>query len=184
MNKGMLTVGIIFLSLLALLLVNVLSNYSTGSELDYYLVKETTDAAMEDAIDYVYLRTCGLYRIDKEKFVENFVYRFADSVDATRDYTISFYDINEVPPKVSVKVDSLTVLAFSSKNGQETAKKNGLNGDSFSDNKAANITTNYDAILEADSLQDIAVEEGLRANDSRDSKYDQCRALNKTLGIS
>jgi len=58
MNKGMLTVGVILLSLIALLLINVLSNYSTGSELDYYLVKETTDAAMVDAIDESYLRTC------------------------------------------------------------------------------------------------------------------------------
>ena len=75
MNKGMLTVGIILLSIIALLLINVLTNFSTGSELDYYLVKETADAAMEDSIDKSYLRTCGLYRIDKEKFVENFVYQ-------------------------------------------------------------------------------------------------------------
>ena len=67
MNKGMLSVGIILLSVIALLLLNVLSNYSTGGELDYYLVKETVDAAMVDAIDASYLRTCGLYRMDKEK---------------------------------------------------------------------------------------------------------------------
>ena len=111
MNKGVLTVGIILLSLIALLLINILNNFSTGGELDYYLVKETTDAAMEDAIDYVYLRTCGLYRIDKERFAESFVLRFANSVDGSRDYTIRFYDINEVPPKVSVQVNSGTVLA-------------------------------------------------------------------------
>ena len=71
MNKGMLTVGIILLSVIALLLINVLTNYSTGGELDYYLVKETTDAAMEDSIDLYYLRTCGVYRLDKEKFDES-----------------------------------------------------------------------------------------------------------------
>ena len=95
MNKGMLTVGIILLSVIALLLINVLTNFSTGSELDYYLVKETADAAMEDAIDMTYLRTCGLYRIDKEKFVENFIYRFANNVDATRDYDIGKDDSKE-----------------------------------------------------------------------------------------
>ena len=79
MNKSILAVGIIFLSLLALLLINVLTNYSTGSELDYYLVKETTDAAMKDALDMSYYWNCGMYRIDKEKFVESFLYRFADS---------------------------------------------------------------------------------------------------------
>lgn len=150
MNKGMLTVGIILLSLIALLLINVLTNFSTGSELDYYLVKETADAAMNDSIDYAYLRRCGLYRIDKEKFVENFVYRFASNVDNTRNYDIKFYDINEVPPKVSVKIDSLTTLAFNAK-----------------DNKsAADISTSYDAIVESNNYGDLYVEEGLNSSSS------------------
>jgi len=157
MNKGMLTVGIILLSVIALLLINVLTNFSTGSELDYYLVKETADAAMEDAIDMTYLRTCGLYRIDKEKFVENFIYRFANNVDATRDYDIKFYDINEVPPKVSVKVDSLTVLSVK---GKDDSKE------------AADITTSYDAILETTYYGDFAVEEGLK-----NMSLDQCKKL-------
>ena len=112
MNKAMLTVGIIILSLATLLMINIISNYSSGSELDYYLVKETSEAAMIDAIDVKYYRENGLLRIDKEKFVESFVRRFADSVDTTRNYQLSFYDLNEVPPKVSVKVDSSTVLSF------------------------------------------------------------------------
>ncbi len=162
MNKGMLTVGIILLSIIALLMINVLTNFSTGSELDYYLVKETTDAAMEDAIDNTYLRTCGLYRIDKEKFVESFLYRFANSVDSTRDYHIRFYDINEVPPKVSVKVDSLTVLGVKP-NGTGSAE-------------AADITTSYDAILETEYYNDMTVEAGLR-----DAKSDQCKSLKELM---
>lgn len=166
MNKSFLAIGIIILSLIALLLVNVLSSYSTGSELDYYLVKETTDAAMEDSIDSVFLRKCGLYRIDKEKFVESFLYRFAQSVDANRDYHIKFYDINEVPPKVSVKVDSLTSVSFNVTGGEEKGKK-----------EAADITTNYDAILETKYLSDLSVEAGLRESDPNSMSYDQCRAL-------
>ena len=138
MNKGMLTVGIILLSVIALLLINALTNYSTGSELDYYLVKETTNAAMTDAQDYDYLRTCGVPRIDKEKFVESFILRLADNVDTTRGYKVSFYDINEVPPKVSVKVDSSTVLKFKVKD---------QNGKEQSD--AIDMTTSYDAIVES-----------------------------------
>ena len=138
MNKGMLTVGIILLSVIALLLINVLTNYSTGSELDYYLVKETTNAAMTDAQDYDYLRTCRVPRIDKEKFVESFILRLADNVDTTRGYKVSFYDINEVPPKVSVKVDSSTVLKFKVKD---------QNGKEQSD--AIDMTTSYDAIVES-----------------------------------
>lgn len=128
MNKAMLTVGIIILSLATLLMINIISNYSSGSELDYYLVKETSEAAMVDAIDVKYYRENGLLRIDKEKFVESFVRRFADSIDTTRNYRISFYDINEVPPKVSVKVDSATVLSF--------------------DNENLEMSTQLDAILE------------------------------------
>lgn len=143
MNKSMLTVGIILLSLISLLLINVISNYSTGGELDYYLVKETTEAAMEDAVDIEYYRLNSQLRIDKEKFVESFLRRFADSiVDPKRSYTISFYDINEVPPKVSVKVDSNTVLSFS---GQ-----------------AANISTALDAILETDYTEDPFTENALK----------------------
>ncbi len=142
MNKGMLTVGIILLALIALLLINVISNYSTGSELDYYLVKETTDAAMEDALDIGYYRLNGLIRIDKEKFVESFLRRFADSVDNTRGYTVSFYDINEVPPKVSVKVDSNTVLSFSG--------------------ESARLTTQVDSLVESDYEKDTYIESRLK----------------------
>lgn len=134
MNKGMLTVGIILLAVISLLLINVISNYSTGGELDYYLVKDTTEAAIEDAIDLQYYRQNGLIRMDKEKFVEGFIRRFADSVDNTRSYDVAFYDLNEVPPKVSVKVDSLTVLSFSG--------------------EAANISTSLDAIVESDYTSD------------------------------
>ena len=157
MNKGMLTVGIILLSLIALLMLGVMSNFSTGSEVDYYLLKETTDAALEDAIDHIYLRTCGLYRIDKDKFVENFLYRFANSVEANRDYRIRFYDINEVPPKVSVKVDSLTVLSVKGNDGNR---------------QAATISQRYDAIIEAKYFNDLVVEEGLNTPDS-----DICKSL-------
>lgn len=170
MNKGMLTIGIIFLSLLALLLVNILTNYSTGGELDYYLVKETADAAIEDAMDKTYARFCGLPRMDKEKFVENFVYRFASSVDATREYDLKFYDINEIPPKVSIQVDSLTVLSFKSKDDNGNLKS-----------EAANITTRYSAILESQYLSNIAIEDGLRSTDPISRNYDYCRAVSDII---
>ncbi len=134
MNKGMLTVGIIILALIGLLLINVISNYSTGSELDYYLVKETAEAAMEDAIDVKYYRDNYALRMDKDKFVESFLRRFADSVDNTRYYRIGFYDLNEVPPKVSIKVDSATVLSFDSQN--------------------LLMTTTYDGIVESNRKED------------------------------
>ena len=137
MNKGMLTVGIIMLAVIALVIVNIISTGSSGSELDYYLVKETTEAAMIDAIDLNYYRDSGQIRMDKDKFAESFLRRFADSVDNTRNYRIGLYDINETPPKVSVKVDSSTVLSF--------------------EGSAALLSTKLDSILETNYKNDIYV---------------------------
>lgn len=113
MNKAMLTVGIILLSIIALGVINLIQNYTTGQELDYYLLKETTEAAIEDAIDANYYREAGTIRMDKEKFAESFVKRFGKTLDDKRSYQIKFYDVNEIPPKVSVKVESSTSTTFS-----------------------------------------------------------------------
>ena len=120
MNKGVLGAGIIFLGAVALLIINIVTNYSTGGEVDYYLLKETSEAAMTDALDESFQQIHGVPRIDKQVLMESFLRRFADNVNDTRTYTIGFYGLNEVPPKVSVKVDSLTVLSFNNE-GEKTA---------------------------------------------------------------
>lgn len=134
MNKGMLGVGIIVMGLIALLMVNIVSNYSTGGELDYYLLKETSEAAIEDSLDRDFQVSYGLPRMDKEKFVESFLRRFAENVDATRTYDIKFIDLNEIPPKVSVKIDSNTVLTYN--------------------NDTTTISTQIDQIVETEAKKD------------------------------
>lgn len=134
MNKAMLSVGIVFLAVLALLLINVLNNYATGGELDYYLVKETTEAAMTDALDTNFQAMNGVVRMDKEKFVESFIRRFANNINDTREYKITFYALNEVPPKVTIKVDSLTALSFNGEAAEITT--------SISELVQSNTTTN------------------------------------------
>lgn len=144
MNKGILAVGIIFLGIISFLVIGLINNASTGSELDYYLVKETAEAAMIDAVDIKYYRDNGQLRMDKEKFVESFLRRFADSIDNTRhnthNYKIGFYDLNETPPKVSVKVDSSTVLSF--------------------EGSDIDLSTSIDAILESKYIEDQYVTNG------------------------
>ena len=132
MNKGMLGVGIIVMGLIALLMVSLISNYSSGGELDYYLLKETTEASIYDAMDLDFETNYGIPRMDKEKFVESFLRRFAENVDGTRSYNLKFLDLNEVPPKVSVKVDSTTVFE--------------------ANNQTAAISTQLDQIVETPSL--------------------------------
>ena len=136
MNKAYLTVGIIVLSILTLAAINLINNYSTGNELDYYLLKETTQAAMMDAVDNSYYSARGVFRIDKEKFVENFVLRFGSNVDNSREYDIKIYDINEVPPKVTIQIDSMN--ASLSPDGESNV----------------NISTRLEAILETNNKKD------------------------------
>lgn len=117
MSKGMVIVGIIILGMLTLVCVNLVQNYQSGNELDYYLLEETTEAAMLDAVDYGYYRNSGgIVRVDREKFLESFIRRFADSVDATKTYNIKIIDFNETPPKVSIKIGTQTVASVAGEN--------------------------------------------------------------------
>ncbi len=143
MNKATLIVGIILLAIITFGVVNVVQNYQTGNELDYYLLKETTEAAMTDAVDVGYYRLSGLLRIDKEKFVESFVRRFGENVSNQREYDIKFYDINETPPKVSIKVTSSTNAS--------------VEGDTLP------ISNNIDAILESKYYENKYVTEMTRS---------------------
>lgn len=113
MSKGMTIVGIIVLGVLTLAVVNIIQDYQTGSELDYYLLEETTEAAMIDAVDLGYYRTSGgILRVDREKFLESFVRRFAENVNRNQNYKVRILDFNETPPKVSIQVGSSTVATF------------------------------------------------------------------------
>lgn len=75
-------------------------------EHNYHLLKEATEAAMYDALDLAAYREDKTIRIDREKFVENFLRRFAESATLSKSYRIEIYDVNETPPKVSLIVKS------------------------------------------------------------------------------
>ncbi len=142
MSKPTLIIGILFVALLALGVINITQNYQTGNELDYYALKETTEAAMTDAVDIGYYRMYGLIRIDKEKFAESFLRRFAATVGNTRTYDIEFRDLNETPPKVSVLVNSQTAATV--------------------DNEGLKITNQIDAILESKYMDNKLVRDMTR----------------------
>ena len=99
---------IVLLGVIVIIAMMLINSVTTTTTKDYYLVKEVTEAAMADAVDYGYYREYKELRINKEKFVENFLRRFSETVNTNNEYTISFYDIYEAPPKVSVKVSSNT----------------------------------------------------------------------------
>lgn len=97
---------LIVLGIAIVVVMLLINNITTTSSEDYYLVKEIAQAAMVDAVDYAYYRQYSELRIHKEKFVESFVRRFAESVSLSNTYDIEFYDIYEAPPKISVRVSS------------------------------------------------------------------------------
>lgn len=101
------SVGLIVLGLVGLSIIILFQNITTNNENDYYLLKEVTEASMIDAIDMDYYRESGELKIIKDKFVESFTRRFAEStVFASSEYTINYFDIMEEPPKVTVSINT------------------------------------------------------------------------------
>ena len=84
----------------------LVSSVTSGTTQDYYMLKEVTQSAMVDALDYSYYRLYGDIKINEDKFLENFIRRYAESTTISKKFNIEFYDIYELPPKVSVKISS------------------------------------------------------------------------------
>lgn len=100
-------VGLIVFGLIGLTIILLFEQITTSNENDYYLLKEITNAAMVDSIDIAYYRETGDLKIVREKFVENFTRRYSEStLFIGTSYTISFYDIMETPPKVTILIDT------------------------------------------------------------------------------
>lgn len=101
------SVGLIVFGLIGLAIIILFQNITTNNENGYYLLKEVTEASMIDAINMDYYRETGELKITKEKFVESFTRRFAEStVFASSEYTINYFDIMEEPPKVTVSINT------------------------------------------------------------------------------
>ena len=97
---------LVLLGIFIVVIMLLVQNLTTSSTQDYYLLKEITEAALVDAVDYSYYRTFGEIKINKEKFYESFLRRFSENASTTTTYTVSFYGVYEAPPKVSVEIKS------------------------------------------------------------------------------
>lgn len=106
MKESFWGVFIISMGLIGIAFVFLFQNITNTDEHNMQLLKETTEAAMYDAVDLGAYRKDGTVKINREKFVENFVRRFAENASLARTYVIEIYDVNEMPPKVSLKVSS------------------------------------------------------------------------------
>lgn len=107
MRESFWGVMILTLGVISILFVFLFQNITNTDQNNYTLLKETTEAAMYDSIDELYYKETGTIKINGEKFTENFVRRFAENASLSNDYNITIYSINELPPKVSLKVESV-----------------------------------------------------------------------------
>lgn len=110
MNQSFWGIFIISFGLIILSVMFLFQSLTNTDEHNYNLLKETTEAAMYDSLDRVAYAEDKTIRIHREKFVENFIRRFANNANLSRNYRIEIYDINETPPKVSLKVSATGIL--------------------------------------------------------------------------
>lgn len=104
--------AVVGIGIVAIFFIYFFQTITNTDEHNYHILKEVTEAAMYDALDLASYRESGTIRIDREKFVENFLRRFAESATLSKTYKIEIYDVNEEPPKVSIKVSSAESTAI------------------------------------------------------------------------
>ena len=97
---------IIMFGIIAIIFIFFMQRATTTDQHNYTLLRETTEAAMYDAIDVNVYNEEGIVKINQQKFIESFLRKFAENASLSRIYKIDIYDINEEPPKVSLKVSS------------------------------------------------------------------------------
>lgn len=106
MKESFWMVFVVMTGIMSILFIFLFQSITNTDEHNYNLLKETTEAAMIDAFDLASYRYDGTIRIDREKFVENFFRRFAENANLSRTYNIKIYDVNEMPPKVSIQIST------------------------------------------------------------------------------
>ncbi len=125
---------IISAGVIIIALIFFMQKVTSSGEQTYTLLKETTEASMIDALDYdsyVMEGESKIIRMDREAFVESFIRRFSQNASLANTYVVEFYDINEYPPKVSIKL--------------KTKEGGSVGNDSYT----FDITNQIDAIIES-----------------------------------
>jgi len=99
---------IISAGVIIIALIFFMQKITNSGEQTYTILKETTEAAMLDAVDYsTMFRTeegDPIVRMNREAFVESFIRRFSQNASLANTYVVEFYDVNEYPPKVSIRL--------------------------------------------------------------------------------
>ena len=86
MKESFWGVLVVMIGVVSIAFIFFFQTYTNTDEQNYILLKEITEAAMYDAVDLASLKATGTVTIDREKFVENFLRRFAESVTLGNTY--------------------------------------------------------------------------------------------------
>ena len=108
MKYTFLGMALIMSGIIGVVFIVMFQNVTITNESEYYVLKEAVEAAMYESIDVGYYRVHGEWKIREEKFVANCTRRFASNISAGTGYRLTFYDIMEKPPKVTVVAESKT----------------------------------------------------------------------------
>lgn len=95
---------VIAIGIILIFLIFFLQNVTNVDEHNMSLLKETTEASMNDAIDWDAYNNSGTVRIKQSEFIESFVRRFAENAMLSASYKIEFYKVQEEPPLVNIRV--------------------------------------------------------------------------------
>ena len=139
MKESMWGYIIIALGIVIIAVLVLAQRFSNVNEEDYYLSREIMKASMYDAVEFGTYRNTGELVMSKEKFVEVFIRRFAQSATTDRNYELNFYDIYEYPPKATVRIRTKT--------GSTTINNAGVD---------LNVDTYISGILELNTDNDIS----------------------------
>ena len=145
---------ILLFGIFVIVIMMIIRDYQTTNDQDYYIMKEVTQAAMIDAIDYAYYREHNDLRIIEDKFAENFLRRFAQSMSSNKTYKIELFEISENPPKVSVRITTATgeYIVQQDEGGVDFGVVNILSA--ILDMKHDNVIYNNDGIPNANPSKD------------------------------
>ena len=121
---------VLIFGMICIVFIFFMQSASNTDQHNFTLLRETCKGAMYDAVDKEEYRENKTIRIDREKFVELFIRRFAENANLSKKYKIDIMDVNEIPPKVSIRISS-------------------VDGTTGIQNVEFKITNRIDAILEA-----------------------------------
>ena len=140
MKYAFLSIGMIMVGMFGLVFIVLFQSITVSNESEYYVLKESMEAAMLESVDWDCVRNSnpndsnacyGSLKISEQKFVENFTRRFASSVSGNiSEYEIQFYDIMEMPPKATVVIRAKTdeYVLSSDSDGEAFELVNNLTG--------------------------------------------------------